>query len=153
MEIAPSATVVRGAVPDAILFDRSGSGYGSGYGDGSGYEEYWLSTVDTFASKWPDTLRERLATLRRDGAKIAFWRSDDKGLPSNGGEKIEAAAPGVVHTAPGPLNLCHGGTLHATLLPPKWKGERWWIVALIGEVVGDEEKYGALQREIIGEAL
>ena len=27
------------------------------------------------------------------------------------------------------------------------------IVALIGEVVGDEEKYGALQREILGEAL
>jgi hypothetical protein len=59
----------------------------------------------------------------------------------------------VVHTAPGPLNLCNAGTLHATLLPPKWKGERWWVVAMIGEVVGDEEKYGALKREIIGEAL
>ena len=58
-----------------------------------------------------------------------------------------------VHTATGPLNLCNRGTLHATLMPPKWKGERWWIVALTGEVVGDEEKYGALSREIIGEAL
>jgi len=58
----------------------------------------------------------------------------------------------VVHTAPGPLNLCNPGTLHATLLPPKWKGERWWIVALIGDVIGDEEKYGALTREILGEA-
>lgn len=29
----------------------------------------------------------------------------------------------------------------------------WWIVALIGEVIGDDEKYGALTREIIGEAL
>jgi hypothetical protein len=39
------------------------------------------------------------------------------------------------------------------LIPPKWKGERWWIVALIGEVVGGDEKYGALEREIIGECL
>jgi hypothetical protein len=191
MEVVPSAAVVRGAVPDAILFylsgygDSHGDGYGSGYGhghgygDGSGYghgdgygsgygygygygdgsgdghgsEEYWLSTVDAFASKWSDSLRERLATLRRDGAKIAFWRSDDRGRPSNGGKKIEAAAPGVVHTAPGPLNLCNPDTLHATLFPPKWKGERWWIVALIGEVIGDETKYGTLRREIIGEAL
>jgi hypothetical protein len=38
-------------------------------------------------------------------------------------------------------------------LPTKWNGERWWIVALTGEVVGDEEKYGALSREILGEAL
>ena len=195
MEIMSSANVVRGAVPDAILFDRSGyggSGYGDGYGsgagsgdgyggygdgygsgagyggyggygdgDGSGYgagsgsgsEEYWLAAIDGFASKWPDTLRDRLGALRRAGAKIAFWRSDEKGMPSNGGKKIEAAAPGVIHTAPGPLNLCYAGTLHATLIPPKWKGERWWIVGLIGDVVGDGEKFGALRREIIGEAL
>ena len=63
------------------------------------------------------------------------------------------AEPGVVHTAPGPLNLCHAGTLHATLIPPKWKGARWWIVALIGEVVGGDEKMGALEREILGECL
>ena len=74
-------------------------------------------------------------------------------MPSNGGKKIEAAAAGVVHTAPGPLNLCHGGTLHATHLPPKWQGDRWWIVAMIGEVVGDDEKIGSLKREIIGECL
>ena len=91
--------------------------------------------------------------LRREGAKIAFWRSDEKGLPSNGGNQIAAAAPGVIHTASGPLNLCDAGTLHATLLPTKWKGERWWIVALIGEVIGDGDKFGALRREIIGEAL
>jgi hypothetical protein len=98
-------------------------------------------------------LRRRLEELRETGATIAFWRSSNSGLPSNGGGRVEPAAPGVVHTAPGPLALCNRGTLHATLLPPKWKGERWWIVALIGEVVGDEEKYGALKREIIGEAL
>ena len=39
------------------------------------------------------------------------------------------------------------------MIPPKWSGERWWIVALHGEVVGDEEKYGCLKREILGEAL
>jgi hypothetical protein len=127
-----------------------GDGYGSGYGSGS--KEYWLATVDAFASKWPDTFRARLGALRDAGATIAFWRSSPTGLPSNGGGKIEPAAPGVIHTAPGPLNLCNAGTLHATLLPPKWKGERWWIVALTGEVIGDEEKYGALSREILGEA-
>lgn len=30
---------------------------------------------------------------------------------------------------------------------------RWWAVALHGEVVGNEEKYGCLKREIIGECL
>ena len=135
--------------------DGYGSGSGSGSGDGYGYgsEEYWLAAIDAFASNWPDVLRERLAALRRSGAKIAFWRSDEKGLPSNGGKKIDVAAPGVIHTAPGPLKLCNSGTLHATLLPPKWKGERWWIVALLGDVVGEGEKFGALRREIIGEAL
>jgi hypothetical protein len=43
--------------------------------------------------------------------------------------------------------------LHATLLPPKWEGSRWWIVALHGEVIGDDEKFGCLKREILGEAL
>ena len=45
------------------------------------------------------------------------------------------------------------GTLHATLIPPKWQGERWWIVALHGKVVGDDEKFGCLEREIVGECL
>jgi hypothetical protein len=58
-----------------------------------------------------------------------------------------------VEIAPGPLELCSKGTLHATLLPPKWKGERWWIVALIGDVVDGDDKLGALQREIVGEAV
>jgi hypothetical protein len=30
---------------------------------------------------------------------------------------------------------------------------RWWVVALIGETVGDGEKLGALKREIVGECL
>ena len=129
-----------------------GYGYGYGYGDGSDSKEYWLATVDCFASTWPDTSQRRLAELRAAGATIAFWRSDANGQPSNGGKRVEPAAPGVVHTAPGPLKLCHAGTLHATLTPPKWEGSRWWIVALIGDVVSDDEKYGALKREILGEA-
>ncbi len=131
--------------------DGDGDGYGYGYGDGS--KEYWLSTIDAFASKWPDTFQRRLAELRKSGATIAFWRSDAKGQPANNGGKIEPAAPGVVHTSAGPLCACKPGTLHATVIPPKWQGSRWWIVAMLGDVVTDGDKIGALKREIIGECL
>ena len=129
----------------------SGSGSGSGYGDG--YGDYWKSCITYFAEKWTDAERARLAAAKKLKAKIAFWRSDKNGQPSNNGSKIEPAAPGIVHTALGPLHLCNAGTLHATLMPPKWKGERWWVVALHGEVIGDDEKYGCLKREIIGECF
>ena len=148
---APTATATAPAPADG-----SGYGYGDGYGYGSGdgYGEYWSLTISGFATKWPEAQRARLTALREAGAKIAFWRSNPKGLPSNGGKaSLAPAAPGVVHTENGPLKLCAKGTLHATLIPTKWQGERWWIVALIGEVQGDDEKYGALQREIIGECL
>jgi hypothetical protein len=93
-----------------------------------------------------------LNELKEQGATIAFWRSDKDGRACNGGRNAPVAA-GTVETAPGPLQLCNGGTLHATLIPPKWKGERWWIVALTGDVVGDGKKLGALTREIIGECV
>ena len=130
-----------------------GDGSGSGYGYGDGSKDYWQATILNFAAKWPREQQAKLEAAKLAGATIAFWRSSDKGLPSNGGGKIEPAAPGVIHTSPGPLQTCHSGTLHATLIPPKWEGSRWWIVALHGEVVGDEEKYGCLKREILGEAL
>ena len=133
--------------------DGSGSGSGSGSGDGFGSGSYWLSCIEYFAAKWSEAQRKRLTAAKKAKAKIAIWRSDANGQPANNGGKIEAAAPGVVHTSPGPLNLCNKGTLHATLIPPKWEGERWWVVALHGEVVGDDEKYGCLKREIIGECL
>jgi hypothetical protein len=133
--------------------DGYGDGSGSGSGDGDGDGEYWAGTVSFFAKKMPDAAKARLTQLQKAGAKIAFWRSGTDGQPSNSGGKIEAAAPGVIHTSPGPLKICEKGTLHATLIPPKWKGERWWIVALHGEVVGDDEKYGCLKREIIGECV
>ena len=128
-----------------------GSGLGSGYGDGDG--SYWKETIRWFSTKWPEPTVARLAEVKSAGLKLAFWRSNAHGLAANGGGCIEPAAPGVIHTSPGPLELCGIGTLHATLLPPKWKGERWWIVALHGEVIGDDEKFGCLKREIIGECL
>jgi hypothetical protein len=134
--------------------DGSGDGYGYGYGDGygSGSKEYWLSCVKYFATKWPTEQQSRLQELQGAGATIAYWRSDSSGRACNGGRN-DPVKPGTIETTRGPLSLCSRGTLHATLIPPKWNGERWWIVALTGEVVGDEEKYGALSREIIGEAL
>ena len=129
-----------------------GYGYGSGYGSGSGYGYYWKSCIAYFSEKWSDAERARLATAKKLKAKIAFWRSDANGKAANGG-RCGPVAPGSVHKECGPLALCERGTLHATLIPPKWEGERWWIVALIGEVVGDDEKYGALEREIIGECV
>jgi hypothetical protein len=136
-----------------------GYGYGDGYGDGYGYGygygdgSYWLATIPHFASKWPEAQRARFREVEEAGLKLAFWRSDERGLPSNGGGRIEPAAPGVIHIAPGPLSLCAKGTLHATLLPLKWEGKRWWVVALHGEVIGDDDKFGCLKREILGEAL
>ena len=132
--------------------DGSGSGYGSGSGSGDGDGDYWQRTIAWFASKWDVARQARLSELSITGAKIAFWRSDGNGQPANGG-RMAPVKPGDVQTIKGPLELCTARALHATLIPPKWKGERWWIVALIGEVKGDDEKMGALTREIIGECL
>src|SRR6185312_8968887 len=115
-------------------------------------KEYWTATIPHFDAKWVPEQQARLQIAREAGATLAFWRSDSKGNPSNGGRGIEPAAPGVTHTAPGPLNLCTRGTLHATLIPPKWEGERWWIVAMYGEIAWEDDKCGALKREILGEA-
>ncbi|WP_407146288.1 hypothetical protein [Bradyrhizobium sp. ORS 86] len=129
-----------------------GSGYGYGDGDGSGSKQYWLSTIPCFARKWPDTLQARLRELEAQGATIAFWRSDKDGRACNGGRNTPVQ-PGTVETIAGPLKICTMRALHATFIPPKWQGERWWIVALIGEVQTDGDKVGALTREVIGECL
>jgi len=159
MEVITEAKLVRGEVPHSLLSGYGygdGAGYGSGYSYGSGYgdgsKEYWLATIPCFARKWPDTSQARLRELQEAGATIAFWRSDKNGCASNGG-KNDPVAPGTVETIKGPLQICSKNALHATFVPPKWKGERWWIVALIGEVQTDEDKVGALQREVIGECL
>jgi hypothetical protein len=156
-----SARILRGEVPQSLL---TGSGYGSGYGygsgsgdgdgsgDGYGSKEYWLATIPNFAKKMPEARQLRLSELQRAGATIAFWRSDSKGRACNGGSNPPVAA-GTIEEIKGPLEICTQQGLHATFLPPKWKGERWWIVALIGEVQEQDDKVAALKREVIGECL
>jgi hypothetical protein len=133
--------------------DGDGSGYGDGSGSGSGSAKYWLSTIQYFAKKWTDAQRSRLEALRAAGVKLAFWKSDKAGKACNGGKSAKPVEPGMVEKIAGPLLICSAHALHATELPPKWSGERTWIVALHGEVQQDEDKYGALEREILGEAL
>ena len=128
----------------------SGSGAGSGSGDGDG-DGYWLTVFKASVLRWSEEPRKRLQECWNKASAIAFWRSDKNGFPSNGGESNEAAAPGVIHKTSGPLSLCHSGTLHATMKPEEWKGERLWVVALFGEIKCEEGKFGALEREIVGE--
>jgi hypothetical protein len=130
--------VVRGEVPDWAT--RSGYGYGAGDGYGAGYgsgDGYWRSVLARHTAP--------------AGAQLGLWWSDASGKPCNGGSGTAPAAVGVVHESSGPLELCGRGVLRATLKPEQWKGERIWIVALHGEVVGDDEKLGCLKREIIAE--
>jgi hypothetical protein len=137
-----------------------GCGHGMAYGrfrgdGGEGYHDardYWTAAIDVFSSRWPQLWRERLAAARARGAVIAYWRSDALARPCNGGYG-DPVHPGKFERNSGPLRLCAGGTLHATLLPPAYRGERCWIVAMYGETVQDGEKIGALRREIIGEVL
>ena len=133
--------ILRGVAPD----------FGSGSGDGD--REYWQSAISAFSQKWPVPQQTHFKALMARGVPIAYWRSNDNGASANGGKALVPAAPGVVHREKGPLGLCQVGTLHATYLPPKWKGERVWIVALHGTVIGDDEKMGCLEREILGECL
>ena len=125
----------------------SGSGYGDGDGDGSGYgknqKSYLQAILDAAGG-------ESASQLRGAGATLAFWRSDADGKPANGGSS-EPAKVGLVQEIQGPLALCTRNALHATLDPWKWKGERWWVVALHGKVETDEHKLGALKREIVAD--
>ena len=112
----------------------SGYGYGSGSGDG-------------------DVLPRAVAMVAQnpDPRTLALWKSGADGRPCNGGSG-EPARPGLVQTITGPLELCKNA-LHATLKPEKWKGERVWLVALDGEIVGDAKKLGATRREILAEII
>lgn len=129
-----------------------------------GSAEYWKASIAWYASKWSDIRKAQLDTLIQLGATIAYWRSDANGLPCNGGLKKGALIPvgNEVFTTtaegqprPGKMiELCTNQVLHATLKVPRWNGSRLWIVGLFGsEIIGDEEKFGAARRQIIGEAL
>ncbi len=135
----------------------SGSGYGDGcgfgFGDGSGSETYWQAAIAVFAQKWPKNQQQRLRLLQEtEKVVIAFWLSDERGQACNGGRN-EPVQPGTIEELPGPLQICTSRALHATFLPPKWKGSRWWIVALHGEVQREDDKVAGLKREILGECL
>ena len=95
----------------------------------------------------------RLAQLEAGESWLGYWNSNEAGQPGNGGVPLPiAAAPGVIHTTAGPLRAtCGIRQLHATRYPLRWAGDRVWVVALSGEVRGDELKAWSLEREIIGE--
>ena len=138
----------RPQVPDWI---KAGSGDGSGSGSGS--VEYWLACLPYFAAKWTEAQRARLGELQKLGTKIAFWRSNKEGRACNGGKSAKPVEPGTVEKIAGPLEICSRRALHATALPPKWEGERVWVVALFGEIQQQDDKFCALHREVLGECL
>lgn len=126
--------------------------------------KYWQSSTAWYAFRWSDEQKAQLDLMIQQEARIAYWRSDKDGLPCNGGLKKGAELPcgGTFFTTiaegqpkPGKtIELCTDQVLHATLRVPRWNGSRLWIVALFGsEIVGDEEKFGATHRQILGEAL
>jgi hypothetical protein len=131
--------------------DGDGDGYGYGYGNGYGDESRGSSLVKHAVASWPEAIRERFNSLCASASFLAFWKSDRNGMPSNGGSGVEAARPGLLQKVSGPLRLCGPRALHATLHPDKWRGDRLWIVALHGDVDVQDDKVGALEREIIGE--
>lgn len=119
--------LIRGTIPDWVFDGYGSSGYGYGY----------------------RKLAERHLTTFPDCSILAFWKSDKNGKPSNGGEGASVSV-GTRERISGPLKICQRG-FHATMRPEKWKGERLWIVALHGDFQQDDDKFCALEREIIAE--
>ena len=107
---------------------------------------------------WEPSQNQRLQVCVDQGATIAYWNSDNFGMPANHEVGFDSypemrAYPGLIQEVSGPLELCGKHALHATFQPHKWKGSRVWIVALWGEVKRDDDKVGGLKREILGEVL
>ena len=131
----------------------NGNGDGDGYGNGNGYGnggDYWPALIETFSANWSSQQLSRLKECQSQGAFVAYWASDKDGFPTHGGSLSTAASMGRIEEIPGPLQICKNA-LHATMCPSKWPAARLWIVALHGEVVRQEDKAGALKREILGE--
>jgi hypothetical protein len=128
-----------------------GSGYGSGYGSGSGYGDGDGSGDGSGYGSGDGYWQTYLKTFAREGATIAFWKSDKDGKPCNGGSKTVAQI-GLVEELSGPLPVrCGRGAFHATLDPLKWHGERLWVVALYGETGNGDDKIWGLKREFLAE--
>jgi len=131
--------------------DGYGYGYGDGSGDGDGYGDGDLKEATLgFVAMLPKKRRAHAKKLLRTGAKIAYWRSGKDARPSNGGH-AEPVDVGTIQKIEGPLKICTATALHATYRLDKWNGDRIWLVALKGEVVEQEDKLGALEREILAE--
>lgn len=114
-----------------------GCGYGSGYGNGGDKEK-------------TDYLNLILKSHNRPNCTMAFWRSDKNGKPANGGGGGPRSV-GMVEDISGPLNICTEGALHGTVDPSKWKGARWWVVALHEPVQRQDDKIASLKREIVAD--
>ena len=99
---------------------------------------------------------ELLEMQARGDCVIAFWNSDQFGMPANGGTTDGwRARPGLVQVidAVRPV-LCGAGAFHATTdHPHRWAGSRVWIVAMHGKVAREDDKIGSLRREFVGEVL
>ena len=122
----------------------SGYGYGYGYGDGDGYgygygDGYWIAIFKTY-----------FPTIAVPDSFLAYWKSNKNGAPANGGSGTVASV-GLIEKIDGPLEICTRHALHATIEPPKHKGERLWLVAMKGELKFQDDKVGALEREILAE--
>jgi hypothetical protein len=125
-----------------------GYGYGNGYGNGNGYDGYGYG--NGYDGDKDVYFAALLAPFRRGTRTIAFWRSTKEGSPANGGRGTIAKV-GLVEEIKGPLKICTENALHATSKPELWQGERWWIVALDGNVQTQEDKFGALKREFLAD--
>jgi len=135
--------------------DGAGGGYGSGdygYGDGDGYGDGSGGGYGSGDGRWLRSYTDQILEQYPcpAGARLAYWKSEQDGTPANGGSWAPAKV-GMVQEIPGPLQLCGGGALHATLDLNQWDGVRIWIVALYGEIEEGKDKLGALKREFVAE--
>lgn len=114
----------------------SGSGHGCGHGDDNA-SEYWSAAL-------PDL------PMPEAGCVLAYWWSDASGRPCNGGNGRSVCC-GLTQTEAGPLKMCGAHTLHATLVPHEWSGERLWVVAMHPPVISYGTKLGSLKRTVLAE--
>lgn len=117
-----------------------GYGYGSGSGDGSGSGYGGKSYFQAILAPY----------IRNPNRKVCFWRSNSNGHPANGGNGTIAKI-GLTETVEGPLQICTRNALHGTVVPQKWKGEKWWVVELHEPIVNQEDKYASLTRTFLAD--
>ena len=123
--------------------DGNGNGNGDGDGNGYGYGDDSDSII-----YWMQSLPMLDPAIDKAGAILAYWLSNADGTPANGGSGTKARV-GLVEEISGPLKICTKNALHGTLKPPKWSGERVWIVALYPPFQFQEDKIASLRREFI----